>query len=246
MKIFVITLIVLSVISIGIVLYRFFVQNQIQSVKINENTTKEFLKKFEKVKLNELSKHVMVIFVICLGLSISFILTAYSIYNINNKVEYLTLQNQEIKDEFQKIKNQQMELINKTGVSAYPDAGIKLIELKWEELFTNQDKKSQRSLETSLSQKLVPYFGLNTVLTMINIPDKTLDLVIEGDSQNRNFDIIKGNIEGFIDEISQVKNVTQVNLKMNYLKDSSHKTTYSCSYVRNNEGESFKLASEIN
>ncbi|MGX7420626.1 hypothetical protein ACWOFR_17775 [Carnobacterium gallinarum] len=239
-------LIVSGISIMCMVLYRLFIQKQIQNITISEDSSKEFLKKLEIVKRNELSKHVIAIFIISIALSMMLILITSRLYKFNYKIDYLSSQNSNLKDNLEILRKQQTKIIDQIELTPYPEKGLQIKTLEWRDLFINQEKKAQHSLEMQLSQKLAPYVGLNNILAVVNTHSATLDLTIEGNAIDKNNEAIKENIDLFVVEISEISELSQINLKLNDTKSDSHQTVYSCSYTRNDKDEDFKRTSMEN
>lgn len=243
MGIVLLMLICISLAMIGLILYRLYIQNQVQSIQLSSNASKEFRKKLDFIKDKEQAKHVRSIFVSCLLFSVAFLAVGYKVSQFDSRIEQLEKKNLRLKDNLKLLKKQQAELINKMAVIPYPEDGLSLKAIDWDAQLT---RKERHAVEIELTQKLGPYLGFNKVIPVLNQKKATLDLTLEGEVIGENSDRVKANLTLFTNEIADGSELLQVNVNMNSIKNQLHQSAYRCRYSRNNANESFRLVSDKN
>ncbi|WP_438781665.1 hypothetical protein [Enterococcus sp. DIV0187] len=224
---------------------RMVIKVQLQRLKLPPNTPASFQRKLEIVKQAEQGKHVSSLLYLTILLALGLLLTTYSLFQMEDQLHDITERSNQLKDELYTLKKEQKQLINKLPIKVYPQKGIGLKDYPWEELFSNENREKQYEIESDLSTKVSPYFGLSTTLIVLDIPTQTLNIALAGDSgSEENRQQIKENIKAFAKEAKDVSNLTQITFQMNLMNDKNKKKTYSCTFSRENPAEEFSLIQE--
>lgn len=243
---------IINGISIGLVILiliiwsrRMVINIQLQRIQLPPNTSRSFHRKLEYVRQAEQKKHVSALLYVTICLTVGLLLTTYSLFKIENQLHGMTKQTNRLKDELYTLKNEQKKILTKLPIKAYPKEGIGLQNYPWEELFTEANREKQYDLESELSTKVNPYFGLSTTLIILDVPTQTLNIALAGDSGNEeNRQQIKDNIKAFAKEAKIVSNLTQITFQMNLMNDKEKNKTYSCTFSRDTPDEEFLLIQE--
>ena len=145
----------------------------------------------------------------------------------------------------QVMKKEQKKLVNKLPVKEYPQEGIGLQDYAWDELFSDDSRENQYAMESDLSSKLSPYFGLPTTLIVLDIPTQTLNIALAGDlTSEDNRQQIKDNITAFAAEAEGISNLTQITFQLNVRDGEKQKQDYSCTFSRENGEDKFLMIQE--
>jgi signal peptidase I len=154
-------------------------------------------------------------------------------------------QNNTLIDDVQVMKKEQKKLVNKLPVKEYPQEGIGLQDYAWDELFSDDSRENQYAMESDLSSKLSPYFGLPTTLIVLDIPTQTLNIALAGDlTSEDNRQQIKDNITAFAAEAEGISNLTQITFQLNVRDGEKQKQDYSCTFSRENGEDKFLMIQE--
>ncbi len=245
-------MIIINWISIGLLilvlivgLFRMVIAVRLQMIKPPRNASATFQRKLEYVKQIQQTKHVAALLFMFFCLSIGVLLSTYSLLQVQNQVYTIHEQNSELRDEIQLMKKEQKKLINKIPVKAYPKEGLGLKEYVWEELFSAESREKQYSLESDLSNKLSPYFGLPTTLIVLDVPTQTLNIVLAGDlTDEANRKQIKENIKAFAKEAEGIPQLSQITFQLNVRDGEKQKLDYSCTFSRENGEDQFSMIQE--
>lgn len=226
-------------------LYRMIIQIRLQMIQPPKEASASFQHKLDYVKQVQQSKHVSVLLLIVFCLAAGLLLTNYSLFQTQKQLTTLHQQNNAQKDEVQLIKKEQKKLINRIPVKVYPAKGIGLQDYAWKELFTDTKREKQYALESDLSSKLSPYFGLPTTLIVLDIPTQTLNIALTGDLTSKdNRKQIKENIKAFAKEAEGVPNLTQITFQLNVRDGEKQKQDYSYTFSRENGEDPFTIIQE--
>ncbi|MBO0458833.1 hypothetical protein JZO77_19030 [Enterococcus hulanensis] len=224
---------------------RMFIKLQLERLRLPTNNSPSFQRKLDYVKQVELGKHVSALLLVILFITMGLLLTTYSLFRMEDQLNVVTKRNNQLKDELYLVKKEQKQLITKIPIKPYPKGGIGLKEYSWEELFSEENREKQYQIESDLSTKVSPYFGLSTTLIVLDVPTQTLNIALAGDSGSEdNRKQIKDNIKAFAKEAESISKLTQITFQMNLMSDKEKKKTYSCTFSRMNEEESFSLVQE--
>ncbi|WP_232089395.1 hypothetical protein [Enterococcus malodoratus] len=173
------------------------------------------------------------------------LLTTYSLFQVQDQLYAVNEQNNVLKDDVQVMKKEQKKLVNKLPVKEYPKEGIGLEEYSWDDLFSDDSREKQYAMESDLSNKLSPYFGLPTTLIVLDIPTQTLNIALAGDlTSEDNRQQIKKNIQAFATEAEGVSNLTQITFQLNVRDGEKQKQDYSCTFSRENGEDKFLMIQE--
>lgn len=218
---------------------------QLQRLKVPPNTPLSFQRKLEYVKQAEQEKHVSALLMLTMILAIGLLLSTYGLLQMEDQLHIVSERTNQLKDELYTLKKEQKQLINKLPIKAYPKKGIGLKDYPWDKLFKDGNREKQYEIESDLSTKVSPYFGLSTTLIVLDIPTQTLNIALAGDSgSEENRQQIKDNIKDFAKEAKDVSNLTQITFQMNLMNDKEKKKTYSCTFSREKAEEDFQLIQE--
>lgn len=224
---------------------RMIVKVQLERLNIPPNVPRAFQRKLDYVKRAEQEKHVSALLFLTIMLGVGLLLTTYGLFQMENQLHVVREQTNLLKDEVYTLKKDQKQIITKLPIKTYPKKGIGLKEFPWEELFSEENREKQYEIESDLSAKVSPYFGLSTTLIVLDIPTQTLNIAIAGDSGNEeNRQQIKDNIKAFAKEAKDVSKLTQITFQMNLMNDKDKKKTYSCTFSRETADEEFMLIQE--
>lgn len=235
----------LMLILLGIWARRMIIKLQLERIPLQQDTSSSFQRKLDYVKQTEQTNHVSALLFLTFLLAMGLILTTCSIFRIEDQLQNLKDRNNQLMDELHTVKKYQNQLTTKLSIKAYPSNGIGLKEYPWEELFSEESREQQYKVEIDLSKRVNAYFGLSTTLIVLDIPSKTLNIAIAGDSGNEeNRQQIKANINDFVKEAEEVKNLTQINFQMNLMNEEDKTKVYNCIFSRENGEEEFLLIQE--
>ena len=237
----------IGLISLALVVwvYRMIINVRLQMIKPPRDASATFQRKLEYVKQIQQAKHLSALLFITFCLALSILLMTYRSVQVQEQLYVLNEQNSVLKDELQLMKKDQKKLINKIPVKEYPTDGIGLQEYAWEELFTTDSRETQYAMESDLSNKLSPYFGLPTTLIVLDIPTQTLNIALAGDlTSEANRKQIKENIKAFAAEAEGVSNLTQITFQLNVRDGEKQKQDYSCTFSRENGEDKFVMIQE--
>lgn len=243
---------IINWLSVGLVILifivwfrRMLIKVQLQRLDLPSDTSLSFRRKLEYVKQAEQEKHVSALLLLSVFLAIGLLLTTYGLFKMEDQLHLVSKQTNQLKDELYTLKKEQKQLITKLPIKAYPEKGIGLKDYPWEALFSEESREKQYELESDLSAKVSPYFGLSTTLIVLDIPTQTLTIALAGDSgSEENRQQIKDNIKAFAKEAEGVSKLTQITFQMNLMNDKNKKKTYSCTFSREKADEAFSLIQE--
>lgn len=224
---------------------RMIIKVQLQRFHVPPHTPLSFQRKLEYVKQVEQEKHVSALLLLTIFLAFGLLLTTYGLFQMEEQLHISTDRTNQLKDELYIVKKEQKQIITKLPIKAYPQEGIGLKEYAWDELFSDENREKQYEVESDLSTKVSPYFGLSTTLIVLDVPTQTLNIALAGDSGNEeNRQQIKDNVKGFVKEARDVSKITQITFQMNLMNDDEKRNTYSCTFSRENPDEEFSLIQE--
>ncbi|WP_438782267.1 hypothetical protein [Enterococcus sp. DIV0187] len=239
-------------ISVGLVILilivwfrRMIIKVQLQRLNVPPNAPRSFQRKLEHVKQAEQTKHVSALLYLTIFLAMGLLLTTYGLFKVEDQLHTMSERSNQLKDELYTLKKEQKQIITKLPIKAYPKKGIGLKDYAWEELFSEEKREKQYEIESDLSTKVSPYFGLSTTLIVLDIPTQTLNIALAGDSGSEdNRQQIKDNVKAFAKEAKEVSKLTQITFQMNLMNDKNKKKTYSCTFSREKADEDFSLIQE--
>ncbi|MGM0125195.1 hypothetical protein IGI37_002593 [Enterococcus sp. AZ194] len=221
----------------GILIYRTFVQHQLDQVKIpNDGATKKFKRKLAFVKQRETSKHVMYLIIWGMGVLIFLLFMMVSLYIVetNRTNEMSTL-----KSQVQALKKEQQFLIEKTD---YPIQGLGFADANWEGVLSGKDsKKIKETIEKTITEKLTPYIGLPTVVLFVDSPTQSISISITTEESGENQVRLKKTIEAFVKDLQSVDLIAQVQFELVKSKEEKAAALYTVIYVREEAGQEFKV-----
>lgn len=224
---------------------RMFIKLQLERIRLPKNTPVSFQRKLDYVKQAEQGKHVSALLFVVFFMAVGLLLVSFSLFQMDHQLKQTAEQNNQLKDELYLIKKEQKQLISKMPIKVYPQKGIGLKDYSWEELFSEENREKQYQMESDLSTKVSPYFGLSTTLIVLDVPTQTLNIALAGDSGSEdNRKQIKENVKAFAKEAEGISKLTQITFQMNLMSDKEKKKTYSCTFSRENEEASFSLVQE--
>lgn len=245
-------ILIINWISVGLVIVvliiwfrRMIIKVQLQRLHLPPNTPVSFRRKLEVVKQAEQVKHVSALLYLVILLALGLLLATYGLFKVEDQLHVVTERSNQLKDELYTLKKEQKQIITKLPIKAYPEKGIGLKDYPWEALFAEENREKQYEIESDLSTKVSPYFGLSTTLIVLDIPTQTLNIALAGDSGSEvNRQQIKDNVKAFAKEAKDVTNLTQITFQMNLMNDKNKKKTYSCTFSREKADEAFTLIQE--
>lgn len=224
---------------------RMIIKVQLQRLQLPPHTPPSFQRKLEVVKQAEQEKHVSALLFLTLFLAMGLLLTTYGLFQMQDQLHVITERSSQLKDELYTLKKEQKQIITKLPIKEYPKKGIGLKDYSWDELFSEENREKQYEIESDLSAKVSPYFGLSTTLIVLDIPTQTLNIALAGDSgSEENRQQIKDNIKAFAKEAKDISKLTQITFQMNLMNDKNKKKTYSCTFSREKADEEFSLIQE--
>ncbi|WP_430621544.1 hypothetical protein [Enterococcus sp. DIV0800] len=205
-------------------------------------------RKLVRIKQGEQENHIRILLINGLITGSIMMCLTVSMLLIDKKIDVLRSQNEALKDETYSLKQEQKRLITKTPIKEYPKDGIGLKENPWDKLFEDSEKKSlQSEIETNLSEKVVPYFGLSTLVVSIDVPSKTLSVSLIGSvSYSGNKKTLLNNIEAFVKEAESISQLNQMHFEIEEVLKKGNTTVYSCTYGREDTDKPFELLNESN
>lgn len=226
-------------------LYRMIINVRLQMIEPPKDASETFQRKLDYVKQIQQTKHTTALLFTTFCLAVGLLLTTYSLFQVQSQLYVVDERNSELRDEVQVMKKEQKKLINKLPVKAYPENGVGLQEYNWDELFADEKREKQYSIESDLSNKLSPYFGLPTTLIVLDIPTQTLNIALAGDlTSEDNRQQIKDNIKAFAKEAEGIANLTQITFQLNVRDGEKQKQDYSCTFSRENGEAEFEMIQE--
>lgn len=247
-------MIIINWVCIGLIIlvllvwvYRMIINVRLQMIQPPKDASETFQRKLEYVKQIQQRKHTTALLFTTFCLAVGLLLAVYSLFQVQNQLYTVNERNSELRDEVQVMQKEQKKLINKLPVKAYPDEGVGLQEYNWDELFTDEAREKQYALESDLSNKLSPYFGLPTTLIVLDIPTQTLNVALAGDLTSAdNRQQIKDNVKAFAKEAEGVVNLTQITFQLNVRDGDKQHQDYSCTFSRENGEDEFVMIQEEN
>ncbi|WP_413538217.1 hypothetical protein [Enterococcus malodoratus] len=245
-------MIIINWICIGLIivvllvwLYRMVINVRLQLIKPPRDASATFQRKLDYVRQIQQTKHISALLFVTFCLAVGVLLTTYSLFQVQDQLYAVNEQNNVLKDDVQVMKKEQKKLVNKLPVKEYPKEGIGLEEYSWDDLFSDDSREKQYAMESDLSNKLSPYFGLPTTLIVLDIPTQTLNIALAGDlTSEDNRQQIKKNIQAFATEAEGVSNLTQITFQLNVRDGEKQKQDYSCTFSRENGEDKFLMIQE--
>lgn len=245
-------MIIINWICIGLIivvllvwLYRMVINVRLQLIKPPRDASATFQRKLDYVRQIQQTKHISALLFVTFCLAVGVLLTTYSLFQVQDQLYAVNEQNNALKDDVQVMKKEQKKLVNKLPVKEYPKEGIGLEEYSWDDLFSDDSREKQYVMESDLSNKLSPYFGLPTTLIVLDIPTQTLNIALAGDlTSEDNRQQIKKNIQAFATEAEGVSNLTQITFQLNVRDGEKQKQDYSCTFSRENGEDKFLMIQE--
>lgn len=245
-------MIIINWICIGLIivvllvwLYRMVINVRLQLIKPPRDASATFQRKLDYVRQIQQTKHISALLFVTFCLAVGVLLTTYSLFQVQDQLYAVNEQNNALKDDVQVMKKEQKKLVNKLPVKEYPKEGIGLEEYSWDDLFSDDIREKQYAMESDLSNKLSPYFGLPTTLIVLDIPTQTLNIALAGDlTSEDNRQQIKKNIQAFATEAEGVSNLTQITFQLNVRDGEKQKQDYSCTFSRENGEDKFLMIQE--
>lgn len=226
-------------------LYRMIINVRLQLIKPPRDASATFQRKLDYVKQIQQTKHISALLFVSFCLAVGLLLTSYSLFQVQDQLYAMNEQNSTLKDDVQVMKKEQKKLVNKIPVKKYPSEGIGLQDYAWDELFSDDSRENQYTMESDLSNKLSPYFGLPTTLIVLDIPTQTLNIALAGDlTSEDNRQQIKDNIKAFAAEAEAISNLTQITFQLNVRDGEQQKQDYSCTFSRENGEDKFVMIQE--
>lgn len=245
-------MIIINWICIGLIivvllvwLYRMVINVRLQLIKPPRDASATFQRKLDYARQIQQTKHISALLFVTFCLAVGVLLTTYSLFQVQDQLYAVNEQNNALKDDVQVMKKEQKKLVNKLPVKEYPKEGIGLEEYSWDDLFSDDSREKQYAMESDLSNKLSPYFGLPTTLIVLDIPTQTLNIALAGDlTSEDNRQQIKKNIQAFATEAEGVSNLTQITFQLNVRDGEKQKQDYSCTFSRENGEDKFLMIQE--
>lgn len=234
------------VIILTISAYRFMVYYRINQLENDGRLTGETRRKLVRIKQKEQENHLRMLLINGLLLGSTILFLTFSMLLIDSKTDELRKQNEILKDDTHALKQEQLQIITKTPVKDYPEKGIGLKDYSWNKVFEPSVNHSlQSEIESIISQKLTPYFGLSTFVLSIDVPSKTLNLSLIGNMAfSANLPTIKKNIKAFVQEAESIQEIDQIQFQIDGITNKKNATIYQCTYGRDNVKKPFELISE--
>ncbi|MUO33844.1 signal peptidase I [Enterococcus gallinarum] len=233
----------LVVISFVILMIRLIAHYRLEQVKNLEQYPADFRRKLRILKQEETRKNTFSLLIISGLLGLALCLMMVSVFQTGNQLDLAQHQAAQVEKEVQKLKSQQNELLSKVTVRSYPDEGIGLKEAEWTKLVDKEkQKEAQPKIETELTQKLAPYFGLVQAMISVDVPSQTLTLSLLGDTENEeNKEKIKNNVEAFVAEAKDIPKLTQITIEIVMTVNQKQETIYEGTFLREKDQEDFSL-----
>lgn len=231
----------LVVISFVILMIRLIAHYRLEQVKNLEQYPADFRRKLRILKQEETRKNTFALLIISGLLGLALCLMMVSVFQTGNQLDLAQHQAAQVEKEVQKLKSQQNELLSKVTVRSYPDEGIGLKEAEWTKLVDKEKQKEvQPKIETELTQKLAPYFGLVQAMISVDVPSQTLTLSLLGDTENEeNKEKIKNNVEAFVAEAKDIPKLTQITIEIVMTVNQKQETIYEGTFLREKDQEDF-------
>ena len=164
-----------------------------------------------------------------------------SLFQVENQFLQRNEQVTQLEKEVQKIKTQQNEVLSKVTVRSYPEEGIGLTDISWEALTKSQEQEAlQPKIETELTQKLVPYFGLTQAIISLDVPSQTLSIAMTGATENEeNRKKIEDNITAFVAESKEIPKLMQITIEIQMTTEKETETIYEEIFLREKDTDAF-------
>ncbi|GCF95396.1 hypothetical protein NRIC_32870 [Enterococcus florum] len=237
---------VILAVVLGIVIYRLIIQFQVSRVEKTEYSDSKFQKKLHVFKQITSQKHVAFLLGLCLAIGVSLLLVTVNLFQLNQTVDSMKEQTSLLDEEIQRLSNQQEELITKIPIKDYPKEGIDLKKYEWDKVFGEERQEElQLKIETEISQKLAPYFGLSQVIVSVDVPTQSLSMSLTGSTTDiEGKEKIKKNVEAFVKEAKVIPRLTQVHVQVTSAVDKKNETLYEGIYLREKDKDAFKRQEE--
>ena len=225
-------LFILGIISLFL-MYRMLVHYRLNRVSVNQSS-RLFKLKLAQFKQKELRKSLIYLLV---GLSASIIVSIITIYRLEITMKDITTNNRMLQSEVRSMKQKG----STSGLlEEYPSSGIGL---KKNLVSDNQTIDHKEKVEHSISNQLHPYIGKANFVFSSSSESDTFSILLTGsvESRNANLVILGQNISAFIREISEIKNISEIQININ---DQNGNDLYKGSYIRDDEGQ-FRFQSKL-
>lgn len=237
---------VLIVLILATSAYRLLILYRIDQLEKDDRLSKDAQRKLGKIKYKEAARHVQILLINGSLIGATMLCMNISLLKVGQKIDTLRAQSEALREETYELKKEQKQLITKVPVRNYPEDGIGLTEYSWDELFENSKKSAlQSEIESQLSQKIVPYFGLSNLILSLDVPSKTLSVSLISDTDySVNQKTIKENIDAFVKEAERVDRLNQIHFQINEVSKKENETVYSATFDREDGEDGFERLSE--
>lgn len=233
--------VVMIVMVFGVLVPRLFVHFQLTKVEKDPQHSQEFRRKLRIVQQLASQKNTVFLLVISWLLATALLLLMISYFRMEDQLAKTQQRVVQVEEVVQRVKNEQKMLISKVPLRSYPEEGLGLESMAWEKVFDeNQQESLQPKIETELSQKLAPYFGLAQAIVSIDVPSQTLSLSLTGNTENEdNQKMIKANVNTFINEAKTIPRLTQIHIEVLVTAEEKDKTVYNETFLRKKDDQKF-------
>ncbi|MBO6348302.1 signal peptidase I [Enterococcus casseliflavus] len=225
----------------GILASRFLIHYRMEQAKKLTGHPAVFYKKLQILKQLETQKTTLFLMITTLLMGVVVFLLMVSLFQVENQFLQRNEQVTQLEKEVQKIKTQQNEVLSKVTVRSYPEEGIGLADISWEALTKSQEQEAlQPKIETELTQKLVPYFGLTQAIISLDVPSQTLSIAMTGATENEeNRKKIEDNITAFVAESKEIPKLMQITIEIQMTTEKETETIYEEIFLREKDTDAF-------
>lgn len=229
--------------TISLIGFRVFINYKLALIRKEPNQSKTFQKKVEYISNIEQRRHINYLLVASLAMAFSLLVMVGTTIALHANLQQTKQHDAQMNDQITLLEQQQEQLVKNVPLKNYPEQGIGLKVYNWKKLFSSEENDSdlQAKIESDISQKVVQYFGLSTVVISLDVPSKTLSINLIGKTDNAaSKETIKENVAAFVKETSDVPGLTQIHVQLTTAVGKTKKVVYNVDYSREKDTNDFK------
>ncbi|AXG40470.1 hypothetical protein EGCR1_17360 (plasmid) [Enterococcus gilvus] len=229
--------------TIGLMGFRVFINYKLALIRKEPNQSTTFLKKVDYISKIEQRRHINYLLVACLALAICLLILVGTTISLQANLNHTKQHEAQMNDQITLLEQQQEQLVKNVPLKNYPEQGVGLNVYNWKKLFSSDERNSdlQAKIESDISQKVVQYFGLSTVVISLDVPSKTLSINLIGKTDNAaSKETIKENVAAFVKEASDVPGLSQIHVQLTTAVGKTKKVVYNADYSREKDTNDFK------
>ncbi|MGY3749842.1 hypothetical protein [Vagococcus acidifermentans] len=226
----------LIVIIFLVIFYCLFQILRVSYIRADRTASQTFQKKLALFRMRTHQKIVHYLVFINTVMGIVLLLVLYSFFHLNDQRQALQKKVADYEETTVALKQKSDVLYDELMFEDYPYAGVSLADYPWEELMVEEKQvESKAKISGMLCRDLEPYLGKISALLSVNQKKGEVSLSVIENSGDEFWQgkKVSQNIEQFLNEITDVKLVSQVEM---IAKQTDKKNqTSSNTYVRNDE-----------